>query len=283
MKCPRCQAENPDESRFCGQCAAGLKPGAPSAGSPPTDMTTPLPGLTGRLFRAGRVACGELVPGADFAGRYRILDELGRGGMGRVYKALDLEISESIALKILIPAFSADERMVERFRNELKLARRISHKNVCRIFDLGHCEGTYFITMEFVPGDTLKSMIRMMGPLDPPRALAVAGQVCDGLAEAHRLGVVHRDLKSSNIMIDRDGSARIMDFGIAVAAETRGSTDEGALVGTPEYMAPEQVEGKAVRARVSTAYEYLETRFDSKTRALASFIFLCQRGLSVGL
>jgi TolB-like protein len=196
-----------------------------------------------------KMVCGEIVPGTEFAGRYRILDELGRGGMGRVYKVLDREISEAVALKVLVPAFSADEKMIERFRNELKLARRISHKNVCRIFDLGNCEGTYFITMEFVPGDNLKSIIQMMGSLAPSRALAVAGQVCDGLAEAHRLGVIHRDLKSSNIMIDRDGSARIMDFGIARAAETKGLTDHGTLVGTPEYMAPEQVDGRDVDQR----------------------------------
>ena len=212
-------------------------------------MTTPLPSPFGPPTATAHILCGEIVPGTEFAGRYRILDELGRGGMGRVYKALDREVSESIALKVLVPAFSADEKMIERFRNELKLARRISHKNVCRIFDLGNCEGIYYITMEFVPGDNLKRVIQMAGPLAPSRALAVAGQVCDGLAEAHRLGVVHRDLKSSNIMIDGEGSARIMDFGIARAAETKGLTDRGALVGTPEYMAPEQVEGKDVDQR----------------------------------
>jgi serine/threonine protein kinase/Tfp pilus assembly protein PilF len=169
--------------------------------------------------------------------------------MGRVYKAMDREISEAVALKVLSPEISLDERMIERFRNELKLARRISHKNVCRIFDLGNCEGTYFITMEYIPGDNLKSIVRMMGPLSPARALAIAGQVCDGMAEAHRLGVVHRDLKSSNIMIDREGSARIMDFGIARAGESKGLTDRGTLIGTPEYMAPEQIEGKDVDSR----------------------------------
>jgi len=210
--------------------------------------TTPLPSPGGPTMTA-RIVCGEIVPGTEFAGRYRILDELGRGGMGRVYKALDREISEAVALKVLVPAFSADEKMIERFRNELKLARRISHKNVCRIFDLGNCDGTYYITMEYVAGDNLKSIIQMMGPLAAVRALAIAGQVCDGLAEAHRLGVIHRDLKSSNIMVDREGSARIMDFGIARAAETKGLTDRGALVGTPEYMSPEQVEGQDVDAR----------------------------------
>ncbi|MGZ5479415.1 MAG: protein kinase domain-containing protein [Candidatus Aminicenantales bacterium] len=247
MRCPYCQFENPDTSRFCGNCAALLRSG--SAAPESVSMTTPLPSPPGSPTMTAPILCGEIVPGTEFAGRYRILDELGRGGMGRVYKALDREISEAIALKVLVPAFSADEKMIERFRNELKLARRISHKNVCRIFDLGNCEGTYYITMEFVPGDNLKSIIQMMGPPAPPRALAVAGQVCDGLAEAHRLGVVHRDLKSSNIMIDREGSARIMDFGIARAAETKGLTDHGAMVGTPEYMAPEQVEGKDVDLR----------------------------------
>jgi TolB-like protein/lipopolysaccharide biosynthesis regulator YciM len=248
MKCPLCQSENPESSRFCGQCAAPLRPGPSPAAPPSLSATTPLLQPDAPTVTSAAV-CGEIVPGSDFAGRYRILDELGRGGMGRVYKALDREISEAVALKVLVPAFSADEKMIERFRNELKLARRIAHKNVCRIFDLGSCQGTYYITMEYVRGDNLKSIIQMMGPLAPARALAVAGQVCDGMAEAHRLGVVHRDLKSSNIMIDREGSARIMDFGIAQAAQTQGLTDHGALVGTPEYMAPEQVEGRDVDQR----------------------------------
>jgi TolB-like protein/tetratricopeptide (TPR) repeat protein len=196
-----------------------------------------------------RIPCGEMAPGSDFAGRYAIVDELGRGGMGRVFKALDREIGETIALKVLVPELSLDEGMIERFRNELKLARRIAHKNVCRIFDLGNCEGTYFITMEYIPGDTLKNIVRMMGAFAPQRALSVAGQVCDGLAEAHRLSIVHRDLKSANIMIDREGSARIMDFGIARGAESNDLTGRGALIGTPEYMAPEQVEGLEVDHR----------------------------------
>ncbi len=237
MKCPHCHFENVSDTRFCGNCAALLHPG-PAAPAGPAAATV-----------TARIPCGEILPGRDFAGRYTIYDELGRGGMGRVYKALDKEISETVALKVLVPELALDERMIERFRNELKLARRIAHKNVCRIFDLGNCEGTYFITMEYVAGDDLKSIIRMMGPLGPSRALSVAGQVCDGLAEAHRLGVVHRDLKSANIMIDREGSARIMDFGIARTAESKGLTDRGTLVGTPEYMAPEQVEGLEVDPR----------------------------------
>jgi serine/threonine-protein kinase len=147
MRCPRCQCENPEGSRFCGNCAALLHPDPAAAGPAPTSMTTPMPPPPGRPTMTARIVCGEIVLGTEFAGRYRILDELGRGGMGRVYKALDREINEPIAIKVLVPAFSADEKMIERFRNELKLARRISHKNVCRIFDLGNCEGTYYITM----------------------------------------------------------------------------------------------------------------------------------------
>ncbi|MGA2363580.1 MAG: protein kinase, partial [Candidatus Aminicenantales bacterium] len=154
MKCPQCQFENVSETRFCGNCAAPLRPDqatAPSA--PPLSPPPPTPSLSATL--TARVPCGEIVPGAVFGGRYRICDELGRGGMGRVYKAIDQEISETVALKLLSPEISLDEKMIERFRNELKLARRISHKNVCRIYDLGNCEGTYFISMEYIPGDNL--------------------------------------------------------------------------------------------------------------------------------
>jgi len=248
MKCPRCQFENVSETRFCGNCAAPLHPDQAAAASPPPlppTLPTPPPSAT----LTARVPCGEIVPGAVFAGRYRICDELGRGGMGRVYKAIDQEISETVALKVLNPDISLDGKMIERFRNELKLARRISHKNVCRIYDLGTCDGTYFISMEYIPGDNLKSIIQMMGPLSPARTLAIAGQVCDGMAEAHRLGVIHRDLKTSNIMIDREGNARITDFGIARTVATKGLTDLGTLIGTPEYMAPEQIEGENVDHR----------------------------------
>jgi len=235
MQCPHCRFEHVLTSRFCGNCGAQLQPG-PSA----ADAAS---------ARADGAPISEVTPGTVFASRYRIYDELGRGGMGRVYKALDVEIGETVAIKILSPEISSDDRMIERFRNELKLARRISHKHVCRVFDLATCDRTHFITMEYVPGDNLRNIIRMTGPLSPSRALAITGQICDGLAEAHRLGVVHRDLKLSNIMIDRDGCARIMDFGIARAAGTTGLTDLGAMLGTPEYMAPEQIDGLEIDHR----------------------------------
>jgi serine/threonine protein kinase/Tfp pilus assembly protein PilF len=191
----------------------------------------------------------ELMSGSLFAGRYQVIEELGKGGMGKVYKVLDKDLDVRIALKLLKPDISSDEETIARFRNELKVARTITHKNVCRMYDFGKGEGTYFITMEYVPGEDLKSTIARVGQLSVGKTIAVIKQVCDGLAEAHRLGVVHRDLKPQNIMLDREGNARIMDFGIARTFRTRGLTGGNVMIGTPEYMSPEQVEGKDIDQR----------------------------------
>jgi len=169
--------------------------------------------------------------------------------MGRVYKVLDKETKEKIALKLIKPDIAADKKTVERFRNELTSARKISHKNVCRMYDLGKEKGSYFITMEFVPGEDLKSFIRRAAPLSTARTLSIAKQVCEGLAEAHQLEVVHRDLKPQNIMIDKQGNVRIMDFGIARSVQSKRITGEGVMIGTPDYMSPEQVDGKEVDHR----------------------------------
>ena len=180
-----------------------------------------------------------------FADRYQVISELGGGGMGKVYKVLDKEINEVVALKILKPEIAEDEKIIDRFRNELKLARRISHKNVCGMYHLSKDEhDTPYITMEYVPGEDLKSLIRRIGPLSVGKAVFVGKQICEGLAEAHRLGIVHRDLKSANVMIDQDGHVRITDFGIARSLQSPGLTGPEVIIGTPEYMAPEQVEGK---------------------------------------
>ena len=156
---------------------------------------------------------------------------------------------EEVALKLLKPAIAADKRTVERFRNELKIARKIRHANVCGMFDLGEEGETLFISMEYVRGEDLSSLIRRTEKLTAGKAILIARQVAEGLGEAHKLGVVHRDLKPGNIMIDRDGNAKIMDFGIARSQTVPGTTAEGMIIGTPEYMSPEQVEGKPADAR----------------------------------
>jgi serine/threonine protein kinase/Flp pilus assembly protein TadD len=233
-KCPTCHSDNPETLKFCGECGAQL---SPPQGHPPV--------ITETLQTPVR----ELTTGSTFAGRYQVIEELGHGGMGRVYKVFDTDIKEKIALKLLRPEIALDKETVERFSNELKLARKISHRNVCRMFDLGKAEGTTFITMEFVPGEDLKKFIRKSGQLGAGRAVSIAKQICEGLAEAHHLGVVHRDLKPQNIMVDEDGNARIMDFGIARSLRGKGITGAGVMIGTPEYMSPEQVEGKDVDQR----------------------------------
>jgi pentatricopeptide repeat protein len=191
----------------------------------------------------------ELAAGSTFAGRYHIVEELGKGGMGRVYRAIDRKLNEEVALKLIRPEIARDERILERFQNELKIARKISHRHVGRMYELMEEKGVHFITMEYVAGQDLRGLIRQTGQLTARKAISVATQVLGGLAEAHRLGVVHRDLKPSNIIVDREGSARIIDFGIARVSGTKGGTGEGAIIGTPEYMAPEQVEGKPADQR----------------------------------
>jgi len=229
MKCPKCQLDNPADSSFCSKCGTQISPATEISSSPTETLQVPIK---------------ELSAGSTFASRYHIYEELGKGGMGRVYKALDKEIEEKVALKLLNPDIAADIRTIERFRNELKTARQISHKNVCRMYHFGKDEGAFYITMEYVRGEDLKSMIRMMSRLSPGQTVSIAKQVCEGLAEAHRLGVIHRDLKPQNIMIDRDGNVKIMDFGIARSLKAKGITGAGIMIGTPEYMSPEQVEGK---------------------------------------
>ena len=233
MKCPKCQTDNPQDSKFCKECATPLPPADGQVSFTKTLETSP----------------AELARGTTFAGRYEIIEELGQGGMGRVYRVEDKKIKAEVALKLIRPEIAADERNIERFNNELRTARMISHRNVCRMFDLGEDKGNYFITMEYVPGEDLKSFSKRSKQLSLGTAVSITSQVCEGLAEAHRLGVVHRDLKPSNIMIDKEGNARIMDFGIARSLKARGITDAGVIIGTPEYISPEQVEGKGADPR----------------------------------
>jgi serine/threonine protein kinase/tetratricopeptide (TPR) repeat protein len=241
--CPKCHSENPEASRFCADCGTQL---GVSEEKPIMSIEPQKPIEHTETLQAPRE---ELTTGSTFARRYQIIEELGKGGMGKVYKADDIELKEKVALKLIKPEISSDKNTVERFQNELKFARKIVHKNVGRMYDLGKEEGSYFITMEYVEGQDLKGLIRQSGQLAIGTTISIAKQICEGLAEAHKLGVVHRDLKPSNIMIDKDGQARIMDFGIARSLKGKGITGAGVMIGTPEYMSPEQVEGKDIDQR----------------------------------
>jgi len=233
-KCPKCGTNNPSDSKYCRECATSLI----SPEQMPDSHTQTLETPKERLPR-----------GMTFANRYEIIEVLGKGGVGKVYKALDKEINEEVAIKFLKPEIAENEGTIERFRNELKIARRIAHKNVCKMYHLAKEEKTPYITMEYVPGTSLKEFIQKSGRLTEEGAVDIAMQICRGLSEAHELGVVHRDLKPQNIMIDAKGHVKIMDFGIARSLMARGVTQTGMIIGTPDYMSPEQAEGREADQR----------------------------------
>jgi len=208
-----------------------------------------LAGATSR--RVSRISStpdeGRFPPGTVLAQRYRIAGRLGQGGMGEVYKATDLLLEQTVALKFLPERLTRDESALDRFRNEVRLARQISHPNVCRVYDLGEINGEMFLTMEYIDGENLGSLLRRIGQLPAAKAVEFARRLCAGLAAAHDKGVIHRDLKPANIMVDARGQVLITDFGLA-AVEDR-VRPEDIRSGTPAYMAPEQLSGRTVTAR----------------------------------
>jgi serine/threonine-protein kinase len=190
---------------------------------------------------------GRFPAGTVLGGRYRIITLLGRGGMGEVYRANDLTLNQSVALKFLPPAVARDQRRVARFHGEVRMARRISHPNVCRVYDIGEFNGIAYISMEYIAGEDLASLLRRIGRLPPDKAVEIARRLCAGLAAAHDKGVVHRDFKPENVMIDNRGQVLITDFGLAgLPSELTGSEVRN---GTPAYMAPEQLDGRGVSTR----------------------------------
>jgi hypothetical protein len=203
-----------------------------------------------QVRKADTEPTGTLSPAslAALSQRYEILGEAGHGSMGNVYRARDRETREVVALKLLKPEIASDQTMIERFKNELLFARKITHKNVCRVHEFNRIGPVAYTSMEFVEGESLRSVLNRFGGLPARKAVDIAGQICSGLKEAHAQGIVHRDLKPENVMIDAQGNVKIMDFGIARSMEAV-TRLTGSMVGTPAYMAPEQVGGKAVDYR----------------------------------
>ena len=190
-----------------------------------------------------------LQPGALLGQRYEILQILGEGGMGAVYKARDRELNRMVALKVIRPELAGSQAIIDRFKQELLLATQVTHKNVIRIYDLSEAEGMKFITMEFVQGEDLRSLMQQKQKLSPSEAVEIMLQVCRALEAAHSVGIIHRDLKPQNIMRDKAGRILVMDFGLARTLEGDGMTQTGALIGTMDYMSPEQALGKDLDQR----------------------------------
>lgn len=246
MVCPNCSAQVPASSRFCPACGTAVsQPQTPSSEAPTQAVSTP-DSRTSWDPETTTADEGRFVPGAILGGqRYRIISILGRGGMGEVYRATDLKLNQPVALKFLPESMAGDQKAMNRFLNEVKIARQIAHPNVCRVYDIGDLNGQPYISMEFISGEDLNSLLRRIGRIPAAKATEMARQLCAGLAAAHEMGVLHRDLKPANIMLDEKGSLRIMDFGLA------GITDQIADVrsGTPAYMAPEQLAGQEVSVK----------------------------------
>jgi DNA-binding response OmpR family regulator/tRNA A-37 threonylcarbamoyl transferase component Bud32 len=210
----------------------------------------------------------NLHTGERFANRYEITAVIGRGGMGTVYRARDLELGEEVAVKTLRPELVSDEVSRERFKDEIRLARRITHRNVVRTHDFGEWDGLWYLTMEYVEGITLRALLDTRGTLGVAATLALGSQLADSLAVAHTVGVIHRDVKPQNLLLDNEGVLKVMDFGVArLSARTGNLTEAGLIVGTPSYMSPEQLTGEAVDAR-SDLYSAGAVLYECLTGAL---------------
>jgi serine/threonine-protein kinase len=238
VNCRACAAIIQPGTRFCPLCGqpldadtdatrTSLEPGGPRG-------TTPTP---------ANFAHGRFAPGTLLSDRYRIVARLGAGGMGEVYRADDLKLGQAVALKFLPAAVERDPLLLEKLTTEVRTARQISHPNVCRVYDMGEADGRGFLTMEYVDGEDLQSLLRRIGRLSEDKGLEIARQICAGLTAMHNLDVLHRDLKPANVMLDGRGRVRLTDFGLATTVDSEGPVE---IAGTPAYMAPEQFAGQTL-------------------------------------
>src|SRR3954470_6437890 len=265
-RCPSCNTD------FSGPICPACDP----------TIVTSHPSAPARARSNARFAPGDLL-----GGRYRIISLLGKGGMGEVYRADDLTLEVSVALKFLPDAWSQDADAVARFRNEVRVARQVSHPNVCRVYDLGEVEGLYFLSMEYVDGEDLGSLLRRIGRLPPDKALEIARKLCAGLAAAHDKGILHRDLKPANVMLDGRGQVLLTDFGLAgLAGEIEGAEVRN---GPPAYMAPEQLAGEEVTVRSDiyalglVLYEIFTGKLPFESDTVAGLMRAQRESVPVGL
>ncbi len=268
VECPSCHTSNPPDSRLCSNCSAPfgidsatlLTAASPSLNDPDAtqaynDVSLAATAVGGTGWSVPIQPAGASSPsspvevGVILGERYEILKRLGEGGMGAVYKARDHELDRLVALKVIRPELAGHPDILRRFKQELILARQVTHKNVVRIFDLGSADGRKFITMDYIEGHDLKSILVERGKLPPAEVVPIFQQICLGLEAAHVEGVVHRDLKAQNIMVDDANRVWLMDFGLARSMEMAGMTRTGVLMGTPDYMSPEQARAEKVDAR----------------------------------
>src|SRR5215813_7636704 len=274
MKCPSCGRENPETAIRCGNCRTPLhdsmdertmdSPGYSNTSHGDVQPSFAVSDLKDTMVRtpSGHSSQGRssgasggrsrvLEPGDELGPRFQIDELLGEGGMGRVYKATDRDLGRVVAIKVLLSELTYSPQVILRFKHELLLASRISHKNILRIHDLSEADGVKFITMAYVEGRDLNQVLKKDHPLPLERCLKIARQLCEALSAAHAEGVVHRDFKPHNVLVGNNDHVYVSDFGLATSFETAkmGMTRSGAFVGTPKYMSPEQVEGKQVDSR----------------------------------
>jgi eukaryotic-like serine/threonine-protein kinase len=250
MSCTRCGAETPAGDVLCPRCSLSsgdIRLDDEGSPSPPAPRDAEKLTATGPLRRSPRTAL-SFSPGEVFGDRYTVVEEIGAGGMGQVYKAIDRRLGRPVALKLLRSDVARGETL-QRFRRELALAREVTHSNVCRLHDLGEERDCLFISMEYIEGQTLEDLIQSVGHLSPRQTVALGRQICAGLQAIHDRGIVHRDLKPANVMVDRGGHAILMDFGMAYQDAQDRLTGEGAVLGTLAYLSPEQARGRPTDRR----------------------------------
>lgn len=236
VRCPSCTVENIAASKYCSVCGAALRP--EDAATIAQTIGNSSPGRSSLSSTANSSLHGRFLPGTMIADRYRVVSLVGKGGMGEVYRADDLKLGQTVALKFLPKDFADNPQRQEYFLSEVRLTRQISHPNVCRVYDVAEADHQQFLSMEYIDGEDLRTLLRRIGKLPQDKGIQIAQQLCAGLAAAHNRGVLHRDLKPANIMIDGRGHVRIMDFGLARLVA---DNNEAEVAGTPAYMAPEQL------------------------------------------